>query len=125
MLRALRERGSIAVVDDDESVRAAIQGVIRSVGLTPVSFASAEEFLASDVVHDAACVITDLMMPGMNGLELQQRLNENGAVPVILVSAHGDDRVRERAMKAGAVGFLDKPFNDDALIELVRSALTK
>ena len=125
MLRSLRERGWIAVIDDDGSARAAIDGVLKSVGLRAVSFASAEEFLASDRPHSAACVITDLMMPGMNGLELQQRLREDGSIPVVFVSAHGDDGVRERAMKAGAVGFLDKPFDDELLIELVGSALAE
>jgi len=115
----------IAVVEDDPSVRVAVQGVLKSAGFSVESFASAEEFLASGQQYDSACIITDLQMPGMSGLELQERLNEDGSqLPIIFISAFGDEQVRTRALKAGALDFLGKPFDDDVLIELVRTAVS-
>jgi FixJ family two-component response regulator len=114
----------IAVVDDDESARSAIHGVLRSVGLKPRSFASAEEFLASGQQSETACLITDIRMPGMSGLELQARLAEEGCrIPVIFVTAYGDTRMRTQAMKGGAIVFLGKPFDDNVLLESIRMAL--
>jgi FixJ family two-component response regulator len=114
----------IAVVDDDESVRTAIEGLLKSVGLTPRLYASAEEFLASGLQSETACLITDIRMPGMSGLELQARLAAEGcSVPIIFVTAYADARTRMQAMRAGPVEFLGKPFNDEVLLESVRAAL--
>jgi FixJ family two-component response regulator len=114
----------VAVVDDDVSVRAAVLGVLQSAGFRATSFLSAEEFLASDQSLQPVCLISDVQLPGMSGLELQERLIGRGrSLRVIFISAFGDNNTRTRAMKAGAIAFLDKPFNDDALIDLVRSAV--
>ena len=114
----------IAVVDDDESARSAIHGVLKSVGLQAQSFASAEGFLASGLQNETACLITDIRMPGMSGLELQARLAEEGCrIPIIFVTAHGDTRMRTKAMRAGAIVFLGKPFDDKVLLESVHTAL--
>lgn len=119
-----RTSGLIAIVDDDESVRTAIHGVLESVGFNAECFARAQEFLASSAVAKSVCVITDLKMPGMTGLELQARLAKEGRrIPMIFVTAYGEEKARASALKAGAVGFLDKPFNDDALIEIVQGAV--
>ena len=114
----------IAVVDDDESVRTAILGLLKSVGLKTRSFASAEEFLLSDEHGETACLITDIRMPGMSGLELQAKLAEEDCrIPIIFITGYGDTRMRMQAMRAGAVEFLDKPFEDQVLLETVRAAL--
>jgi FixJ family two-component response regulator len=114
----------VAVVDDDESVRQAVHLLLESVGIAARSFSSAEEFLASGLPGEAACLITDLQMPGMDGLELQARLAADGVgVPIIFITGHGDPRMRAQAKAAGALAFLDKPFDDEALLELVRTAL--
>jgi FixJ family two-component response regulator len=114
----------IAIVDDDESVRTAVHGVLKSVGLKTRSFASAEEFLRSGHQSETACLITDIQMPGMSGLELQATLaEEDRRIPVIFITAYGDARTRAQAMRAGAVEFLGKPFDDDVLLETVRAAL--
>src|ERR1700733_8990038 len=108
----------ISVVDDDESARTAIQGVLKSVGWQARSFASAEEFLESGQLHETACLISDIRMPGMSGLDLQARLLEEGwRIPVIFVTAHGDSRMQTRAMKAGALALLGKPFDDEVLLQ--------
>ena len=121
-----RKKELIAIVDDDESARSAIYGVLRSVGMNPQSFSSAEEFLASGRQNEAACLIADVRMPGMSGLELQGRLAEEGCrIPIIFVTAYGDARTRAQAMKGGAIGFLGKPFDDKVLLESVRSALAE
>jgi FixJ family two-component response regulator len=113
----------IAVVDDDESVRTAIRGVLESVGFNVMPFASAEEFLARQD-GSFACLISDVKMPGIDGLELQRRLARKGSdIPIIFVSGYGSELSRSSALSAGAIGFLDKPFDDNALIELVQSAL--
>jgi FixJ family two-component response regulator len=114
----------VAIVDDDESVRIALQGLMKAVGLPATTFASAEEFLDSGQYRQTACLITDIRMPGISGLELQAKLNsENCRIPTIFITAHGDARVRMQALRSGAVEFLAKPFNDDALLESVRVAL--
>lgn len=115
----------VAIVDDDESVRSALQGLMRAVGLHAQAYASAEEFLGSGEQHNTACLIADIRMPGMSGLELQARLNaERCRIPTIFITAHGDTTMRMQALRAGAVEFLAKPFNDDVLLEHVRAALT-
>jgi FixJ family two-component response regulator len=114
----------VAIVDDDESVRKSLQGLLRAVGLPAKTFASAEEFLDSGQQQHAACLIADIRMPGMSGLELQARLNsQNCRIPTIFITAHGDTNMRLQAMRAGASEFLTKPFSDHVLLEHVRAAL--
>src|ERR1035437_223426 len=112
------------IVDDDDLMRCAFSGMLKSVGLPSQAFASAEEFLTSGQQHKTACLITDIRMPGMSGLELQAKLNaEHCRIPTIFITAHGDAQMRMRALRAGAVEFLAKPFDDEALLESVRAAL--
>ena len=114
----------VAIVDDDDSMRSALLGLMESAELKAQSFASAEEFLQFDQQHLIACLIADIRMPGMSGLELQAQLNANRRrIPIIFITAHGDEKMRMRALRAGAVEFMAKPFNDEALLESVRAAL--
>jgi len=114
----------IAIVDDDESVRSALEGLMKAVGLPAQAFASAEEFLSSGEQQHTGCLIADIRMPGMSGLDLQARLNsERCRIPTIFITAHGDTTMRLQAMRAGAVEFLAKPFSDDVLLEHVKAAL--
>ena len=114
----------IAVVDDDAAIREAVQSLLRSVGLRAEVFASAQDLLQSGRLQDAACLIVDLRMPWMSGLELQQQLTTaHCSLPIIFITAHGDDEARARALRAGAVDFLDKPFSDEALLRAVQAAL--
>ena len=114
----------VAVVDDDDSFRAALQRLLRSAGFTVRSFASAEEFLASGQLNEAGCLIADIRMPGMSGLDLQAKLNaDRRPIPTIFVTAHGDEKMRLQAMRGGAVKFLAKRFDDAILLESVRTAL--
>lgn len=114
----------VAIVDDDDSMRDALQGLLKAVGLSAQAFASAEEFLKSGQHRQTACLIADIRMPGMSGLELQAQLNaENCRIPTIFITAHGDAKLRMQALRAGAVEFLAKPFDDEALLESVRGAL--
>src|ERR1700692_3767892 len=120
-----REKSSlVAIVDDDDLMRSALQGLLKAVGLPSRAFASAEEFLNSGQQHQIACLIADIRMPGMSGLELQAHLNdERCRIPIIFITAHGDEKMRMQALRAGAVEFMAKPFNDEALLENVRAAL--
>lgn len=114
----------ISIVDDDASVREATKALVRSLGHRAESFASAEEFLESDDVRETSCLITDVQMPGMTGIELQDRLTAAGRhCPVIVVTASPDVGLRARALAAGAVGVLGKPFNDESLIACLDDAL--
>jgi len=114
----------VAIVDDDELMRSALQGMLKSVGLPSQAFASAEEFLQSGQQQQTACLITDIRMPGMSGLELQAKLNaQHYRIPTIFITAHGDTKMRMQALRAGAVEFLAKPFDDEVLLESVRAAL--
>ncbi len=114
----------ISVIDDDESIRRTTTLLIESFGFRATAFASAESFLKSDQLHDTSCLILDVRMPGMNGLELQSKLAAAGyGIPVIFITAYDDKDSRGRAMQAGAIAFLDKPFSDEQLLETVRSAL--
>ena len=116
--------GLVAILDDDELMRSALQGLLKTVELPAQSFASAEEFLNSGQHHQIACLIADIRMPGMSGLELQAKLNaERCKIPIIFITAHGDEKMRMQALRAGAVEFMAKPFNDEALLESVRAAL--
>ena len=114
----------ISIVDDDPSVREATKGLVRSLGYGAAAFASAEDFLQSDQVNDTACLITDVQMPGLSGVELQSRLIAQGnCTPIIFITAFPEQRIRTRALEAGAVGFLSKPFDEDRLIEYIHAAL--
>lgn len=114
----------IAIVDDDEAVRVALAGLLKSAGLTARAFESAEKFIESGQQLHTACLITDIRMPGMSGIELQAKLNaEHCRIPIVFITAHGDTQMRMHALRAGAVEFLAKPFNDEALLESVRAAL--
>ena len=114
----------VAIVDDDDLMRSALQGLLKSVGLPARAFASAEEFLKSGQQNEVGCLVADIRMPGMSGLELQARLNaEQCRIPTIFITAHGDEKMRMQALRAGAVEFMAKPFDDEALLESVRAAL--
>jgi len=116
----------VAIVDDDDLIRAAVQGLLKSAGLPALAFASAEAFLQSGEQHRSACLIADIRMPGMSGLELQARLNdEKISIPTIFITAHGDSSMRMQALRAGAVEFLAKPFDDEILLDSVRAALAR
>jgi FixJ family two-component response regulator len=115
----------ISIIDDDESVREATKSLVRSLGYKAAVFASAEEYLQSDRLDDSSCLITDLHMPGMSGVDLQDRLIADGRqIPMIFVTAYYEEKVRDRVLDAGAYGFLRKPFNDESLIECLDKALT-
>jgi FixJ family two-component response regulator len=114
----------VAVVEDDESYRAALQRLLKSAGLSVLAFASAEDFLNSGQQRETGCLIADIRMPGMSGLDLQARLNaEQCPIPIIFITAHGDEQMRLQAMRGGAVKFLAKPFDGTILLEAVRVAL--
>jgi FixJ family two-component response regulator len=114
----------VAIVDDDQSVQRAIKDLMESAGLLARCFGSAEEFLEWDQRNQASCLIADIRMPGMSGLDLQARLKAEGSpIPIIFVTAHGDAKMKKQAMNAGAVEFLTKPFDDELLLEKVRPQL--
>ena len=114
----------VAVIDDDESCRTALTEMMRSAGLSALAFPSAEDFLKSGQQQQTGCLIADIRMPGMSGLELQTKLNaDHCRIPTIFITAHGDEKMRMQALRAGAVEFLAKPFDDEALLETVRTAL--
>jgi FixJ family two-component response regulator len=114
----------VAIVDDDDSMRDALDGLLKAVGYPARAFASAEEFLQSGQHHQTSCLIADIRMPGMSGLELQAQLNaERCRIPIIFITAHGDAKMRIQALRAGAVEFLSKPFDEEVLLESVRAAL--
>ena len=116
----------VAIVDDDESVQSALQDLIESDGLSTLCFGSAEQFLDSEARHEAVCLIADIRMPGLSGLELQAKLKaERCRLPIIFITAHGDDEMRILAMREGAVEFLTKPFDDEVLLEIVTAALDR
>ncbi len=114
----------VAIVDDDELIRGALQGLLKEAGLPARAFASAEQFLDAGAQHLSSCLIADIRMPGLSGLDLQARLNaEQIRIPIIFMTAHSDERIRRQALRSGAVEFLAKPFDDDVLLETVRAAL--
>jgi FixJ family two-component response regulator len=121
-----KENKLVAIVDDDDSVRGTLQELLRSAGFSSQTFDSAEAFLGSGHHQETACLITDIRMPGMSGLELQARLNaERCRIPTIFITAHGDEEMRFQALREGAVEFLQKPFDDEILIESIRAALNR
>jgi FixJ family two-component response regulator len=114
----------VAVVEDDESYRAALQRLLKSAGLSVLAFASAEDFLNSGQQRETGCLIADIRMPGMSGLDLQAKLSaDHCPIPIIFITAHGDEQMRLKAMRGGAVKFLAKPFDGAILLESVRAAL--
>jgi FixJ family two-component response regulator len=115
---------TVAVVEDDESYRLAIQRLLKSAGFSVQTFACAEDFLGSGWQRETGCIIADIRMPGMAGLDLQAKLNaDHCPIPIIFITAHGDEQMRLQAMRGGAVKFLAKPFDAAILLEGVRTAL--
>jgi FixJ family two-component response regulator len=122
----VRKSPVISIVDDAESVRVAMKNLIESLGFTAYTFSSAGEFLDSPQVQDSACLISDVQMPFMSGLELQSHLNAQGnPTPIIFITAFPDENARDRALKAGAVCFLNKPFSAQTLSKYLGEALSK
>jgi FixJ family two-component response regulator len=121
------DRGTlVAIVDDDQLVRDALLGLMREARLEARVFASAEEFLTSDILGETGCLIVDIRMPGLSGLELQQRLTAIGyQIPTVVITAQHDARTRSQAVRAGALECLAKPFDDDVLLDIVRAALKR
>jgi FixJ family two-component response regulator len=122
----LTARPVISIVDDDDSVRAGLNNLIRSLGYAPFTFASAEAFLQSAELHDTWCVIADVRMPAMSGVELQSHLRGRGnRVPFIFITAVPDENARRQALSEGALCFLTKPFNEHTLIGYLDSAIER
>jgi FixJ family two-component response regulator len=116
----------ISVVDDDASLRTATVRLLRSMGFATHAFASAEEYLLSPRLHDTTCLITDVQMPGMSGVKLQEHLITHGhTTPMIFITAFPEARMRQQTLNAGAIGFLSKPFDESRLLECVEQALMK
>jgi FixJ family two-component response regulator len=116
----------ITIVDDDESVREATMSLMRALGFLAEAFPCAEDFLKSDGLQRTSCLIADVRMPGMSGLELYRRLVASGKpIPTVLITAHSDDGVRARALQAGIICYLTKPFREDDLLGCIRSALDR
>jgi FixJ family two-component response regulator len=124
LMNVRQDSRPVAIVDDDESVLRSLQDLIESDGLSALCFGSAEQFLDSDARNKAACMIADIRMPGISGLELQAKLkSERCRIPIIFITAHRDADMRIHAMREGAVEFLSKPFDDAVLLEIVHAAL--
>ena len=120
----MRSAGLISIVDDDASMREATKGLVRSLGYRAATFVSAEEFLQSGSVDETSCIITDVRMPGVSGIELQRRLIAQGnLVPTIFITAFPEDNARRSALEAGAIGFLNKPFSEESLVDCLETAL--
>jgi FixJ family two-component response regulator len=123
-MSSVRRTNLVAVVDDDDLLRVALRRLLKASGLGAVSFESAEDLLNSGRLPEIACLIADVRMPGMSGLELQAKLKaEQCPVPIIFITAHGDAKTRIQAMRDGAVEFLTKPFDNAVLLEMVHAAL--
>jgi FixJ family two-component response regulator len=117
-------RNLISVLDDDESIRRTTALLVESFGFRAAAFESAESFLMSDQLQDTSCLIVDIQMPGMDGLQLQNHLAATGCgIPIIFITAYDSKDCRQRAMQAGAAAFLGKPFSDEQLLQTIRSAL--
>lgn len=120
----MRQTAMISIIDDDESVRTATASLVRSLGFTTRTFGSAEAFLHSPHLLDTDCVITDVQMPGMSGIELQAKLRAIGnPTPLIFITAFPEERIRRQVTAAGAIGFLSKPFDGREMIECINLAL--
>ena len=122
--QAFNSHATVFVVDDDQAMRSSLKWLIESVGLAVESFDSADAFLNSYYPGRAGCLLLDVRMPGMSGLELQEYLNAHHIqIPVVIITGHGDVHMAVRAMKGGAVDFIEKPFNDELLLDAIRNAL--
>lgn len=120
----MRRAPLISIIDDDESMLESTQGLVRSLGYQVATFASAEEFLKSEHVDDTSCLIVDVRMPGLSGIDLQRRLIARGVrMPTIFITAFPEEGTRRRAMTAGAVGYLGKPFSEESLLTCLDAAL--
>jgi FixJ family two-component response regulator len=118
--------GTVLIVDDDASVRKALRRLFHASGHTVETFASATEFLACELPPDAGCLVLDIRMPGISGLDLQKQLAvRHPDLPVVVITGHGDDEVRQRALAGGAIAVLDKPFDDQALLDAVEQAMAR
>ena len=123
-LRGTPERPLVSIVDDDESVRESLPDLLREFGFDASAFSSAEEFLSSDRFGETNCLILDLAMPGMSGLDLQQELSRRGqSIPIVFITAQRDEDLRNQALKQGARNFLHKPFSEAALLEALNAIL--
>jgi FixJ family two-component response regulator len=122
----LQDKQTIAIVDDDESVREALVSLLKALGFEPKAFPSAEAFLGSAFRRRAACLITDMQMPGMSGLALHDSVAASAdPIPTVLITAYSDDGLRVRAQKAGVAGYLIKPFDEHALLDCIHDALAR
>ena len=122
----MSKQATVFVVDDDQAMRNSLKWLIESVGLTVRTYASADDFIKDYYPGRAGCLLLDVRMPGMSGLELQEQfLEQQIKIPIIIITGHGDVPMAVRAMKAGAVDFIEKPFNDELLLESIRNALIK
>jgi FixJ family two-component response regulator len=120
----MRSASLISIIDDDEAIREATEALLRSLGYRAMSFASAEEFVQSDSLGNTACLITDVQMHGLSGVDLQCWLIAQGIkIPTIVITAFPEEGTRARAMKAGAIGYLGKPFSEDSLLKCLDSAV--
>ena len=120
------EDSTVFVIDDDAAVRAAIEGLLKSVGLRSVSFGTAQEFLSTRRSDGPSCLVLDIRLPGINGLDFQRQLADTGVhIPIIFITGHGDIPMTVRAMKSGAVEFLTKPFRDQDLLDAIYQALDR
>jgi len=118
------KRPMISIVDDDESVREATMSLMRAAGYEPEAFPCARDFLNSEQAQRTDCLIADVQMPGMSGIELHGQLVRSGkTIPTVLITAHPDEKARQRAMKAGVICYLAKPFNEDELLDCIQTAL--
>jgi FixJ family two-component response regulator len=120
------EASTVFIIDDDASIRNSIQGLLRSVGLRSESFASAQDFLYSSGADGPSCLVLDVRLPGVNGLDFQRKLADAGVqIPIIFITGHGDIPMTVKAMKSGAVEFLTKPFRDQDLLDAIQQALER
>jgi FixJ family two-component response regulator len=118
------DRPLLSVVDDDEMLRESLPELLREFGFAARAFSSGQEFLSSDCMDQTRCLILDVAMPGMSGLDLQEELKRRGqAIPIIFITAQKDEDIRKQAFRQGAVKFLEKPFSDSALLDAINAAL--
>lgn len=119
------ERPLLSVVDDDEMLRESLPDLLRDLGFTAIAFSSGKDFLSSGYVDKTSCLILDVAMPGMSGLDLQEELKRRGyTIPIIFITGQKDEEIRDQALKQGAAKFLYKPFNDDVLLNAVKETLS-
>ena len=123
---SMGDAGTVFIIDDDAGVRASIQDLVESVGLRALSFATAQEFLSSERSDGASCLVLDVRLPGISGLDLQHELRKAGVkIPIIFITGHPDIPMTVKAMKSGAVEFLTKPFRDQDLLDVIQRALER